>query len=388
MVIVYALLGMGLDPIDMLSWASDEQILMGYKLYFRYYIYLACFMLWNVGRLIGSISQFKAYHKGIFGFFTGFTKRIFWLFNSHWVIAWGVIVMLNTVFTGLVSITYVMVGAVVVHLGLWTWLRKGGRKQDNHKLLILRVFKIKSTSMFTFSRMVGYWKHFGSYFTVADPTFYSINWKKRFNRYFPIYVILIFVVFTLITNDVNSLGQLQQLFAGFVFLMIFVAMIHVISRIRSMKRSFVSSEKDLRARLEKLDRWPKNLDNTFKELPVMCYDNTWKRSVEVLAGEASVVMMDLRGFSESNKGCEYEVHFLFDHVPLSRLLFVAYGDSAQLVRDTINKCWQELEQGSPNLDLAEPEITLLLTDDQDKKEMQSMLDHLIYTASSTSSAEG
>jgi hypothetical protein len=196
------------------------------------------------------------------------------------------------------------------------------------------------------------------------------------------------VVFTLITNDVNSLGQLQQLFAGFVFLMIFVAMIHVISRIRSMKRSFVSSEKDLRARLEKLDRWPKNLDNTFKELPVMCYDNTWKRSVEVLAGEASVVMMDLRGFSESNKGCEYEVHFLFDHVPLSRLLFVAYADSAQLVRDTINKCWQELEQGSPNLDLSEPEITLLLTDDQDKKEMQSMLDHLIYTASSTSSAEG
>ena len=99
----------------------------------------------------------------------------------------------------------------------------------------------------------------------------------------------------------------------------------------------------LKNRLADLDQWPVNYDNGFKEFPVMCYDNTWKIGLNTLAQEASVIMMDLRGFSEKNKGCEFEIDFILDHVSVQRILFLCKPEALNLVRRTIwnvGNCWR------------------------------------------------
>ena len=380
MIVIYALLGYNLVPTGHLEGASEEYIIQENKIFSRYYLFLFLFLFWNIMRYVGHSNQFKAYKKGLFGVVSGLWRRIFWFFKTQWVVAWAVVVMLNTLLTGFATITNLMFAAVALHIVLLVLLKRSGRSGVNYKLLILRVFAIKQTSMFTFSRMVNFWKHFGTYFTVADPAFYRINWKKRFNQYFPIYVVLIFFLFTMITDQAKSMGELNSMFGGFIFIIIVGAIIHVTIRTQSMKRSFVYSEAGLRNRLKKLDRMPKKLDNTYKEMPVMCFDNTWQKAVDVLSGESKVIMMDLRGFSESNKGCEYEIDFLFDNVPADKIVFITYEDSETLIRNTISERWARVSKSSPNLKESQPTSTLFITREQDSKEIQGLIDCLLLVA--------
>ena len=301
--------------------------------FFRYFLFLFLLLLWNVMRFIGYQHQFRAYKRGLFGFFKPLWKFLFWPFQSRWCIMLSFVVAVNALFTALLFISYafLLVTAVVFHSYMLYRLKIRGRKTPNVKLLILRVFLIKKTSSFTFAGLVNFWQHFGSYFTVADPSFYKISWKKKFNYYFPIYILLLFLVFTQIT-DGKSLEELQQIFGGFIFLLIIAAIVFIVLSNNSLRRKFVSSGDLLKKRLQHLYRWPTKYDNTFKEFPVMCYDNTWKQAVSELVDSANVILMDLRGFSDANKGCEYEVDFIFDHVPVERILFLAYKDAVPLIK--------------------------------------------------------
>lgn len=72
-------------------------------------------------------------------------------------------------------------------------------------------------------------------------------------------------------------------------------------------------------------------------MPTMCHDNTWKLTVTEYARRSNVILMDLRGFSEERMGCKYEVDFLFDHVPISKLVFLVNLDGFTLAEKLINE---------------------------------------------------
>ena len=91
-------------------------------------------------------------------------------------------------------------------------------------------------------------------------------------------------------------------------------------------------------------------------------------------------MMDLRGFSDENKGCEYEVDFLFDNVTLSRIVFVANDKSVDAVKKLIKERWEKLLNSSPNLNNKSPKALLYIASSENEKEIQGIIDILLLTS--------
>ncbi len=382
-IVIYGILGLAFYINESVEVMDSPDLLVQVKSFtLMYFFYLLLLLVWNVGRYIGYKHQFRAYNKGLFGFFKPIWKLIFWPFQSRWCLTLSVAIIFITSFGFLKFRSLLLFAALLIHLFLIYRLKLSGRKTPNLKLLILRVFLIKKTSSFTFAGLVNFWQHFGLYFTVADPSFYKINWKKKFNYYFPIYIIIIFLLFTQLTDNAK-LEDLASIFGTFIFLLIIGSVFFIFFSVKSLKRKFISSEESLKKRLQHLDKWPKGYDNTFKEFPVMCYDNTWKQTVNVLVKKANVILMDLRGFSETNKGCEYEVNFLFDNVPAERIVFLAYKDSVPLIKKLIKEQWEMLLETSPNLKTKTPESLLYIITKQNNKDIQGIIDILLETINKT-----
>jgi hypothetical protein len=55
---------------------------------------------------------------------------------------------------------------------------------------------------------------------------------------------------------------------------------------------------------------------------LQCNDRIWKEALHRLIERADVVVMDLSGFTERNRGCAYELGRLVNHVPLERVLLL------------------------------------------------------------------
>jgi len=123
------------------------------------------------------------------------------------------------------------------------------------------------------------------------------------------------------------------------------------------------------------------MDLSFRHIQAPCHDNTWFLAVVEFARRAEVVMMDLRGYSEQRKGCQREVDFLFDVVPVERLLFlVDTATDLDVVKAMLLERWRQLRHTSPNLGLKAPVIRLYLSRDNDERDMQALLDRLIAAA--------
>ncbi|MCW5515272.1 hypothetical protein [Muriicola sp. Z0-33] len=351
-----------------------------------YFLYLGLFLVWVVMRYIGFRHQFKAYQEGIFGLISPLWKFVFAVFQSRWYMLLAAVVLLNSfvngafaTIAGLTSEGLTMLFPVLLHIVIILRVRGRAKKRPNLKLLILRVFLINKTSMFTFSRLARFWKHFGAYFTVADPSFYKVYWKRRFNHVFPVFIVLLFLVYTQIENSMSDSGSGSP-FGPFLFLLFIGALIFIVISVKRLKSNFVSDKVALEKELNKLEMQPVKLDNTFKEKPMSCYDNTWKLTVERLVVTANVVLMDLRGFSEKNKGCEYEVNLLLNTVRLDNILFLGYPDAISLIKDVINKKFSTLDKDSPNAALVNPVATIFEVHKENNKETQQIMDVLIAKA--------
>ena len=354
------------------------------QIYF-YKILVITFLVWNIMRFLGERNQLSAYGSGPLGILKSVLSFIFKLFHGFWCQAIGVVIMVYTLFFALIY-EGLFATAVLFHLFLWYRIKRNGRKRTNVKLLILRVFFIKKTSVFTFTRLVKSWRHLGTYFTVADPSFYKLTWKQRFNYFFPFYIIAVFLIYTVLTDSNKDIES--QIFASFMFLLITGNIISVIKGGVKIKQNFMVGQTDLNKRLKKLERSPTNFGGTFKESPVMCYENNWKIAVDGLINSADVILMDLRGFSEANKGCAYEVNVLFDNVPANRIVFVGYADTAGLIRTVIKEQWAELSETSPNLNIKDPYTTLYTVSSEDTKDVQRVLSLLLESTASESAAGG
>lgn len=247
------------------------------------------------------------------------------------------------------------------------------------KLLILRVFLINKTSLFTFSGLAKFWKHFGSYFTVADPSFFRVYWKRKFSHKFPVIIVFTFLIYTQMENTSIDDG-LGSPFAPFVFIMLIVAIIFIVYSKRRMKLNFVANKEALDKELELLSKYPVKLDKTFKEKPMSCYDNTWKLTVEKLVTTANVVLMDLRGFSEKNKGCEFEVNLLLNTVKLDKILFIGYSSVIPLITDVVKRKFETLDKNSPNIGITNPDVIVFEVKKESNQETQQIMDILIQKA--------
>jgi predicted Holliday junction resolvase-like endonuclease len=353
----------------------------GYPFYFSYFLFAILFLIWATMGYIGYRHQITAYKDGVFDVIAPLWNFIFAVFQFKWKNLLAIALFLMALIISVFDLSLSdfskgipMLLAVFFNIFLLYKLHKKAQKQTNLTVLILRVFLIKKTSLFTFSKLASYWKYFGSYFTVSDPSFYKVYWKRNFKRSFPVFIIITFLIYTQLENSAPGA------FAPFIFLMVIGAIIFIIWSIRTMKRNFVKNESALQKELTRLKRKPVKLDGTFKETPISCYDNTWQMTVETLIKTASVVLMDLRGFSEKNKGCEFEVNLLLNKIALNQILFIGYEDTIPLIKETIEHKFETLETNSPNKDIKNPVATVFEIRNENNKETQYIMDILLNKA--------
>lgn len=281
--------------------------------------------------------------------------------------------------------------ACAYHLFSYFKIRRIAQKGPNEALLVLRVFGDKNQTSLTFGKITKFWKHFGSWFTVADPSFI-----KRQNNFFSFKTV--FTLALLFLGAVILGLILDHYFASFIkdifpdtsdsliseFLFIpgmVGAWIIYFQYLRfKISRSYAKDIQDIRKKLNKTLKKPRKFDLSFKSLPMFCYDNTWKLAVSEFIKNSKVILMDLRGFNEKRKGCEYEIDFLLDTFPISQILFLADAkNDRSFIQKTILERWEFLREHSPNIRLENPTARIFVIDKQDETDVQSIIDLLIVS---------
>ena len=132
----------------------------------------------------------------------------------------------------------------------------------------------------------------------------------------------------------------------------------------SLRRMFEWSEAQLEKRIEQAER--PFVDTLYRTVEVLCSGDVWQNAVRRLARGTDVVVMDLRGFQEKNRGCAWELGQLVDQVPLSRVLLCTDASTDRAALDaTLSAAWASVTPLSPNYATREPFRVL---DVQDKPE--------------------
>jgi len=78
-----------------------------------------------------------------------------------------------------------------------------------------------------------------------------------------------------------------------------------------------------------------------------------------LEKDSDVVLMDLRGFSQSNRGCVFEINELLDVVLLRRIVFVVDRTTDEnFLAQVFAGAWTTVTKASPNSNDPAPRIRL------------------------------
>ena len=280
---------------------------------------------------------------------------------------------------------------LIMHIFLLVRFHVITRKKENHKLLILRVFGINESAKFTFDMLQRFWKHFGSLFTVVDPTFMKNKYKDN-NNNLVIHISLILIAlfyawFMTEQYKVDLMKYGRQITIATLFISLLVGIAYLRIRLYKIDRNFLRNRQDLSNRLQKLYKWPRKLDQSFKQLPLMCYENTWFIAVTQFIRQSDIILMDLRGLSEEKTGCETEIKYLLDTVPLKSILFLANQSDISLVEKVINKNWEKLNNKSPNLKSKIPKIRLFISSEESFEDVQGLMDLMLCISSNSEEIE-
>lgn len=272
--------------------------------------------------------------------------------------------------------------AACLHIILLVRLRHRASRRAGLKLLVLRVFGIADTMTFTFNGLLDYWQYFGTYFMVADPVLLRMEQGRRSILLW----LLIAVIFGLSVFMADhapvffEMAILKQTLVAGAYALGIGYIYYLVAR-RKNERRFVRSREDLLGRVADLTTRPMTWNLNYRCLPMFCFANTWRMAVDECIKETDAVLMDLRGFSEARKGCEYEVDYLFDAIAVEKIVFIVDENSVDRVQELIRDKWKLLRTSSPNLANEAPRITLYQTTRQNRHDMQSILDLVLNKAS-------
>ena len=123
-----------------------------------------------------------------------------------------------------------------------------------------------------------------------------------------------------------------------------------------LARNFIHGPADLERRMAELDLAP-DPDGRFRVNEFFCDASSWQMAVARLMAASDLVVMDLRGFSDQNRGCLFELQALIDNVPIDRLILLIGGRSDfDPLRQTLRGLWQQMRASSPN---ARPKVARL-----------------------------
>ena len=126
-----------------------------------------------------------------------------------------------------------------------------------------------------------------------------------------------------------------------------------------LDRRFIDTGRTLDLRIDQMDLAP-DREGQFRVTEFFCHDDTWKMTLARLADDVDAVLMDLRGFSQANAGCIFEIHEIFNVVPLARAVFTIDNSTDQaFMRQTMEQAWRQAKDRSPNRRLETGQVRLV-----------------------------
>jgi hypothetical protein len=126
-----------------------------------------------------------------------------------------------------------------------------------------------------------------------------------------------------------------------------------------LDRRFIDTGGTLDLRIDQMDLAP-DREGQFRVTEFFCHDDTWKMTLARLADDSDAVLMDLRGFSQANAGCVFEIHEIFNAVPLARAVFAVDKSTDQpFMRETMEQAWRQVKDRSPNRRLETAQVELV-----------------------------
>ncbi len=132
-----------------------------------------------------------------------------------------------------------------------------------------------------------------------------------------------------------------------------------------LDRRFIDTGRTLDLRIDQMDLAP-DREGQFRVTEFFCHDDTWKMTLARLADDSDTVLMDLRGFSQANAGCVFEIHEIFNAVPLARAVFAIDKSTDQsFMRETMEQAWRQVKDRSPNRRLETAQVELVRLGDAD-----------------------
>lgn len=140
-----------------------------------------------------------------------------------------------------------------------------------------------------------------------------------------------------------------------------------------LSRAFVKSETDLDARMARLDRAP-DPDGRYRVNEFFCHADTWQPTMRRLAHDSDAILMDLRSFSRSNRGCTYELRVLLDSVPVERIVLMIDATTDQsCLEELLEDLWRTPAPTSPNLAPQPKSLRIFSIRSQSAREINALL---------------
>lgn len=145
---------------------------------------------------------------------------------------------------------------------------------------------------------------------------------------------------------------------------------------RRLTRTFIKSRDDLESRLSENVPSP-DPDGLFRIEDFYCYDDTWRMTVSSVAREADAALMDLRGFSPTNRGCIFEIGQLLASVSVQRiLLLIDRSTELSFLEQTLQDAWLAMPSDSPNFVAGEHRLRVLLASSSHRRTLDTLLNLL------------
>lgn len=256
------------------------------------------------------------------------------IIDSLWLI-FGVVQSISLAFEGVLWIFTGIIAFIAYKLISkigFRWKLKGAMESEQApSLLILRVFALGSRSERIFEGLSKWWRNIGSINLISGPDLISSTTEPH--EFF------------------DFLGG-------------------------RLSRQFVYDRADLDRRLSAMDLGP-DPDGRYRTNDFFCRADNWKITMQSLSRQSDVVLMDLRSFSDANKGCIYELDQLIDIVSVSKIIFlVDTTTDLHFLKETLKSIWKGIDPDSPNL-IADTSIVSLFHLKKDQYPTKLLLSNLI-----------
>lgn len=124
-----------------------------------------------------------------------------------------------------------------------------------------------------------------------------------------------------------------------------------------LKDRFIGNDDQIKQAVENVDTTPDH-DGRFRVTEFFCRDHCWRTVFARLANERDV-LFDLRGFSKTNSGCQYELTSLLNLVSLERVLFVVdESTNEEFLLGLLCGAWEAMPETSPNRRTHRPSLRM------------------------------